>query len=483
MLSIQLSDNNYSGSPLEISENNVFPVKFAELSEEQKSTIRKSLDTINKVSLKQLEERGAIIFPSRSVESELNEESKVVCSVQGLETDNPIIKTTNIMGFFCIGNGVQISIYSRFDKSKKQYFLHHMLQKVCNVSPTVELTHANKNPFYEFMVYLFPVFLKKAVAQGNFRSYVNREYNDSNICGVIDFSRHIRYNIPCNGKVAYHTREYTQDNFVTQIIRHTIEYISENQELRKILSVDEDMITAVQKIRGCTPTYNKASRLYIINKNLNSLTHPYYTEYEKLRNLCKMILMHDKFSYNQTYHNQINGILFDGASLWEEYLTGLFQEYFKKNSASIIVEHPNNRTGRGKKYLFETESHSPNTAIYPDLIFRNLQNNYLSILDAKYKHLENGSISREDYFQVLSYMYRFDCKRGILLYPYSDKESSPDTRLYLAGHNPEISFSVHGLELYDYDDNCGYKDFASKMEINEDAFCNKIKETVLSKLL
>lgn len=474
MLSIQLSDNNFSCSPLEVSVNGDLPVKFAELTEDQKSVVRKSLDAINNVSLKQLEERGAIIFPSRSVESELSEEAKIVCSVQGLETDNPIIKTTNIMGFFGIGNGVQLSIHSRFDKAKKQYFLHHMLQKVCNVSPTVELTHANKNPFYEFMVYLFPAFLKKAVAQGIFRSYVNREYNDSNIRGVIDFSRHIRYNIPFNGKVAYRTREYTQDNFVTQIIRHTIEYISENQELRKILSIDEDMITAVQEIRGCTPTYNKASRTYIINKNLKPLTHPYYTEYEKLRNLSKMILMHDKFSYSQTNHNQINGILFDGASLWEEYLAVLFQEYFKKKSTSIIVEHPNNRTGKGRKYLFETELHSSNTAIYPDLIFKDPQNNYLSILDAKYKHLENAAISREDYFQVLSYMYRFDCKRGMLLYPYSTKDSSPDTNLYLAGHNREVRFSVYGLELYDYDENCTYSDYAEQIKNLETDFCKKV---------
>ncbi len=474
MLSIQLSDNNFSGSPLEVSVNGALPVNFTELTDEHKSAVRKLLDAINNVSLKQLEERGAIIFPSRSVESELNEESKIVCSVQNLETENPIIKTTNIMGFFSIGNDVQISIHSRFDKAKKQFFLHHMLQKVCNVSPTVELTHANKNPFYEFMVYLFPAFLKKAVAQGIFRSYVNREYNDSSIRGVIDFSKHIRNNIPFNGKIAYCTREYAQDNYVTQIIRHTIEFISENQELRRILSIDEDMITAVQEIRGCTQTYNKASRTYIINKNLKPLTHPYYTEYEKLRNLCKMILLHDKFSYNQTNHNQINGILFDGASLWEEYLAILFQEYFKKNSVSIIIEHPNNRTGKGRKYLFETESGSQNTAIYPDFIFKDLHNNCLSILDAKYKHLENTGISREDYFQVLSYMYRFDCKRGSLLYPYSNKESSPDTHLYLAGHNGEVSFSSYGLELYYYEEDCTYQDYEEQMRTFESYFCQKV---------
>lgn len=99
------------------------------------------------------------------------------------------------MGFFGIGNDVQISIHSRFDNLDKQFFLHHMLQKICNVSPTVELIRVNKNSFYEFIVLLFPSFLKKAIDQGLFRTYINKEYNDSNIRVIIDFSKHFRLNI------------------------------------------------------------------------------------------------------------------------------------------------------------------------------------------------------------------------------------------------------------------------------------------------
>ncbi len=241
MLSIQLFDNDFYGSSLKVSVNNSFPKLFSELSEEQKSSVRKALDFINNVSLKELEEKGAILFPSKAVESELKEENKFVCSVQNLETDSPIIKTSNVMGFFGIGNGVQISIHSRFDRENKQYFLHYMLQKVCNVSPTIELTQANKNPFYEFIVYLFPSFLRKAVAQGIYRTYITNEYNDSNVRGTIDFPRHFRYNIPFNGKIAYRTREYSHDNFVTQLVRHTIEFIAENNNLKKILSLNDDV--------------------------------------------------------------------------------------------------------------------------------------------------------------------------------------------------------------------------------------------------
>ncbi len=474
MLSIKLFDNDLKGSPLFVKIDNDNTVSFSELTEIQKSIIRKALDLINNVSLKDLESKGIIIFPSRSVESDLNDNGKIVCSVQNIETDFPIIKTTNVMGFFGIGNNVQISIHSRFDTADKQFFLHHMLQKVCNVSPTVELTRANKNPLYEFIVYLFPSFLKKAINQGLFRTYINKEYNDSNIRGTIDFSKHFRLNIPFNGKIAYKTREYSYDNFITQLIRHTVEFIAESNEIRKILSIDNDMKNSVQTIRDCTDSYNKASRQFIINKNLKVLSHPYYTEYEKLRRLCIMILCHDKISYGLVNQNEVNGILFDGASLWEEYLVSIFQDFNKQKNTNIIIEHPNNRTGKGRSYLFETIDGYHSTAIYPDIIFKDLQNNYLSILDAKYKKLEDASISRDDYFQLLSYLFRFSCKQGSLLYPYSQKDKKPDTHFFLAEHNREVCLSVYGLELCEYSENCEYSDYLTLMEKCEQQFCEKV---------
>lgn len=247
MFVIKLKDNDFNGSPLKIFRSDE-EVDFASLSAEEKSAVRKALDSINNVSLKDFESRGAIVFPSKSVESDLGGDSKIIFTVQNLESDAPVIKTTNVMGFFAIC-GVHFEITSRFDNDERHFFLHYMLQKVCDVSPTVELTRANKNPFYEFLVYLFPAFLKKAVAQGLFRSYISREYNDSNIRGVIDFPRHFRFNVPFNGKVAYRMREYSHDNFLTRLVRHTVEFIAENKNLRAILSCDEETRDSVQKIR------------------------------------------------------------------------------------------------------------------------------------------------------------------------------------------------------------------------------------------
>ena len=443
MFNIKLYDNKYQGFKLaDVSD-------FAKLEDSEKAKIRKALDSINNLSLKELEKKGVIVFPTNAVEKELDASKKEILSVQNLMTE-PTIKTGNIMGFFSIGNDVQIEIRSRFDNDDKQFFLHYMLSKVCNVAPTITLTDANNDPFYEFCVYLFPTFLKKAVTQGLFRTYVTREYNDSNIRGVIDFPRHFRNNIPFNGKIAYRTREYSHDNFTMQLVRHTIEFISENNSLRKILSIDENMRNAVQNIRGCTESYTKSARNFIINKNLKPITHPYYTEYEPLRRLCLMILTHKRISYGQKKEHQINGILFDGASLWEEYLNVVLREQMrnKPDYKDYELKHPNNRTGVGKEHLFENEKHPKIQEIYPDFILKKSEK-VEAIIDAKYKRLENG-VDNADYFQLLAYMFRFSCNRGMLIYPYASEKEKADSdseSLYLKDHDQKITFETLGLEI------------------------------------
>ena len=443
---------------------------FSDLKKPQKNAVKDVLKSINNISLPELEKQGVIIFPSKAAESELKDEDQTILSVQNLEGENPTITTRNVMGFFSV-NGVQIEISSRFDSGEKQFFLHYMLSKVCNVAPTIELTHANKDPLYDFAVYLFPAFLKKAVSQGLFRMYITREYNDSNLRGVIDFPRHFRNNIPFNGKIAYRTREYSSDNFVTQLVRHTIEFIAENSNLRRILSLDDETRGAVQEICGNTGSYDRLSRNFIINKNLRPLSHPYYTEYEQLRKLCIMILTHDKISYGESQKNQINGILFDGASLWEEYLNAVMQEQI---GDKFELEHPNNRTEQGKKWLFEKENGHNFTEIYPDFILKEKDSNkIMAIMDAKYKHLENGA-GNPDFFQLLAYLFRFNCDRGILIYPYEKNEKEPESNLFLKDHENKVILSVLELGIPEYGDKTELKDFAKQMEAQEKSLIGRI---------
>ncbi|SHK43032.1 McrC family protein [Fibrobacter sp. UWB12] len=381
-------------------------------------SVRKALDSVAGKNLKSLADKDFkfIIYPPFLKELDVKC-SDVIFDVDYSDLSKPKITTGNIMGFVCLDDDIRVNITSRFDSGNKNYFLHYMLQRICNVVYTPR-TDAGDDSFFDFLYYLFPNFLNEALKQGVFRAYVNRVYNEANVRGPIDVSRHVRYNIPFNGKIAYHTREYTTDNYVTQLVRHTIEYIRLLSCGKSVLDGNVSSKTSdnIRAIDFATPTYNRKDRQYVISKNLRPITHPYYTAYEPLRRICLAILMHNKLSYGENSTSQINGILFDGACLWEEYLNTVLVNKFKD---SLI--HPNNRTGFGVQYLFKDDGCQKIRRIYPDfLIDGNVKDGMIdsatAIIDAKYKRLDE-KIDRDDVFQILAYLFRFKSKQGFLIHP------------------------------------------------------------------
>jgi 5-methylcytosine-specific restriction endonuclease McrBC regulatory subunit McrC len=149
------------------------------------------------------------------------------------------IQTHNLIGFIG-GDKTQIEIRTRFSEDGKQdYFLYYMLSIVLSCNIVDMQVGKGIESALDMMTLFFSGLLTKAVNQGVYKKYVSREYNDSNVRGTIDVSRHIRYNYPSNGRVAYNTREYSYDNDVTQLIRHTIEYIKSKNEFQQIKEIAE----------------------------------------------------------------------------------------------------------------------------------------------------------------------------------------------------------------------------------------------------
>ena len=276
---IKLKDNSYK-SINEIKEN--LKSENKNISDEDIEEDINSLEKISHRTIKNIiENDNLLIFPSDLNKSKDIDDSKTIFNIYNNE-----VRTNNIMGF--IGyNDTKIKITSRFATDKNDYFLHYMLQKVLCLN-IFDLQHStNKDDSFDFLIYMFLDLFQKAIRQGIFKSYQNREYNDANVRGVIDINRHIKNNIPFNGKIAYNTREYSYDNNITQLIRHTIEYI--NTKSRGILNINEDIKSGVFQIIEATKRYDKNKRQSIINKNLKKLNHPYFYEYEPLRKICIQI--------------------------------------------------------------------------------------------------------------------------------------------------------------------------------------------------
>jgi len=325
------------------------------------------------------------------------------------------LQTFNLMGF--VGkNNTQLSICSRFAKNdQKDFFLHYMLHKVFSINLLKFDQTPNKDNIWDFLLYLFPYFLKKAYSQGIFKAYTKVEYNDANIKGTINIKRHIRFNIPFAGKIAYTTREYSYDNVITQLVRHTIEHIKTHTFGYGVLTNDSEIRDIVSKFLFVTQnSYNKNVRQKIINKNLKPVSHPYFTHYKMLQKICLRILRREKITYGND-KDKIYGLLFDGAWLWEEYLNTILKNDFI---------HPENKTGKHKNYLFEDNQSKSFQEIYPDFLSKSFP---IIVGDAKYiplgyqnEYSENSEKAKSVYYKTITYMYRFKSNYGFLVFPHPE---------------------------------------------------------------
>jgi 5-methylcytosine-specific restriction endonuclease McrBC regulatory subunit McrC len=341
-------------------------------------------------------------------------------------TDDGRITTGNVMGFVGVDD-VTLTISSRFSGGEDtgDYFLHYMLQKALEINiVNLDIARGREN-IGDFLPYFFPLLLKKAVSQGIYKQYHKNDYNDCNLRGSIDLARHLRLNVPFAGKAAYTAREYSADNALTQLIRHTIEYLRTGQIGRALMVSDSGMRAAVSTIENATPNYRKKNRQRIIFANTRPVNHPYFTGYRPLQNLCLQILRQEKTAFGSK-KEKIHGILFDGAWLWEAYL------YTVLKRLGFSVLHPDNNKQTGGFKLF-IDSHT----IYPDFVPQDSVTRHF-VADAKYKHIDSKSepALASDYYQVITYMFRLDAQLGYILFPFNKEDQDS---VYINGRTLKIN--------------------------------------------
>ncbi len=402
-------------------------------------------------TLKQLEREGIFVFPE--LIKEANDLTRTQMILQGV---NDSFRAGNVMGFLGCGDE-RLVIESRFDTNGDNYFFQYLLNRVLDFPNILNLeSDADQNSrLFNFLLFLFPYYLKEAMRKGLFKKYIRRRYNDENVKGTIDIVRHIETNTPFTGSVAYSQREFSYDNYLTELVRHTIEFIKRKPYGNNLLIRVKD---EVRLVLDATPCYKQHDRQRIIEANQkNTVRHAYFREYIALQRLCLLILQHQKHQIGAG-SRQIYGILFDGAWLWEEYVSSLIDDIFY---------HPMNKAGKGAQRFFGGNI----GLIYPDFISRDHDTRIIA--DAKYKPMDN--IGNKDYLQVLAYMFRFDAKKGYYLYPEID--GTDDLQLWLNKGSTyeknvmprdDICVTKHGLKIPV--DAGSYKAFKLRMKENECEF-------------
>ena len=403
------------------------------------------------------QEDNIFIFPNDLEYSpDLDKDQKI------LETVNQEIKTGNIIGFLGYGQE-RLTISSRFSNESDDYFLHYLLQKVLHINLTsLDVALSREDKLYQLLMYLFPKYLQAALRKGHYKEYQRFFHNDSHVKGVVDVGNHLKKNLPFTGNIAYTTREFTYDNPLMQLIRHTIEFMKNQKSIGRgvleNLSTSRENVTEIVRV---TSSYKLADRAKIIRLNQTKpLRHAYFREYRKLQELCLMILNREEHGLG--YQEQkIHGILFDVAWLWEEYVYTLLPKDFI---------HPRNKDKTDGISVFSDRERK----VFPDFYHKELK----IVLDAKYKKLEltEKGINREDLFQLISYSYILKAEQAGLVFPSKEKVVVNEIGK-LAGYGALLkkwSIQVPGQAE-------SYQDFVRKMESFEKVFIENLSRDLKGK--
>ncbi len=382
---------------------------------------------VNK-SLNELYDENILIFPPTLKESDDLDDDNVIFKMSKGKT-----YSSNIVGLLSDSRD-EVKIFSRFSKSEKQdYFLRYMFSKVLNFNVTNnELNSSDELSYEKIIIFLFPYYFKNALSKGIYKEYIKRKHNNLNVRGTIDIARHIKNNIPFEGNIAYNTREFSYDNNLTQLIRHTIEFLESCYSF--LLDSDSEIREQVLILKRYTSNYSKNSREKILFENkLNPVKHGYFEEYAILQKVCIQILENQKTGFGQD-NQKINGLIFDVAWLWEEYIAGYFEEYAILQKVCIQILE-NQKTGFGQDnqkinglifdvawlweeyiatitkwdhygrkshlktlHMFESDNEVTHQFRYPDFVVGNIP------IDTKYKRKLD---KRNDLNQIITYMYVF----------------------------------------------------------------------------
>ena len=421
----------------------------AEYPKISQALLDRTLDNLSK-------EDNIFIFPNDlKNSSDLERDQKI------FETVNQEIKTGNVIGFLGYGQE-RLTISSRFSDESNDHFLHYLLHKILNINLTsLDVGLSPEDKLYQLLIYLFPKYLQAALRKGLYKEYHRFFHNDSHVKGVIDVENHLKRNVPFMGNIAYTTREFTYDNPLMQLIRHTIEYIKTQKSFGALLDNNHETIAEVIRV---TSSYKLADRAKIIRMNkIKPIRHAYFREYRKLQELCLMILSQEKHGLGDQ-EQKIHGILFDVAWLWEEYVHTLLPKGF--------VHSKNRDKTDGISIFLNDENHKRrDRKVYPD--FYDIERKI--VLDAKYKKLEETEkgINREDLYQLISYSYILKAEKAGLIFPSMDRTV-----------NSEIGKVVgYGVLLKKWSIQIpkkalSYNEFYEMMEITEEIFKRNINNEV-----
>ena len=328
------------------------------------------------------------------------------------------------------------------------YNIYYMLAYAFDDSKmnNIEESKVNAEKFehiYDLFAFMLSNITGRLIKRGLFKNYVNESDELNTIKGKINLTESIKRKTFTSKKLVCEYDEYSENNYLNQIIKTTIYFLLISNKLNKKYSDD---LKRIYTLLNTIDTLNNISLIkwdaIIYNRNNRN--------YKFIINLCYMII-------NGLLVNRSDGKVELMDFINEKSLASLFESFVRKY---YQVEYKGILTAGGEVINWQIDSEYKNNKMiellpqmHTDITLKH--NNKELIIDTKFydstlsKNGFNGSdketIKSNNWYQINSYVtnkvyeYKKQNKNievaGMLLYAKTEEELSPDVETKVMGSN------------------------------------------------
>lgn len=224
----------------------------------------------------------------------------------------------------------------------------------------------------------------------NFNRYINEH-----------FSRGNQQILACDHELLLFDNPFNQTiKYVSRFLKTKARFSKTQQKLDEVLFLLDEVSD-----KECT------------SELLNSVKiNPFFGDYEKVRELCHMVL--NQRIYSQTQAEQSHwSLLFPMEYIFEDFIAGFIEEHFANDWKVEYQKSDKYLTAEGvfqmQHDIFLTSVAFPEKRIIVDTKYK---------LRGNFKEEKKKGIAQSDLYQMTSYAYRRGCENVLLLYP-NDSET------------------------------------------------------------
>ena len=302
---------------------------------------------------------------------------------------------------------------------------------------------AQPGGWMEFLTRLFATHLHRQFLSGATLDYVRLEERLPVLRGKWDLGRQSRR--PAYERQSFEVSydDLTADIPINRVFRYVVNELlavcqdPENQERLRRLEGYLQPVTLLSEITSHTLVQVRFNRL-------NERFQPVF-------NLARLFLM-GRAVRLRAGQSSAFAFVFEMDRLFEQFTARMFERFHKQilpddpYGVRIVVQSAGLRNylaeDAGKKVL----------RIIPDLVFQRSESSApFLVADTKYKSLAlaqkpGGGVLAEDVYQMLAYLVRLDCRKGLLIYPQDGAGGFIRRRLLLK--TPGLEISACSLNLH-----------------------------------